>query len=329
MIFLQLSIANILLVTITYPLFVRETLSCINLKTRIGDSKGMIPAILPHSEIFCGTCMIALMLLAIIRYRQIVHSTCVRTVKHRAQHVLVGFWSGLLAMILIPKIFKGSLTLFDNALFQVISPFIFSYVCPLIVICYTYIQTKLFSSKHMAMEWRKGSGHTALVTNIVLRHKRSMHMLMPMSVSSIILIFPLHVTAFASFFAKSYLVEYQLLSAVFVMFFIVLNVFLLPLFHYTFSLQVRASLKKSFKWAKKNFLCYPVKGQKTPKEILDCEQSLNTPPEIHMPHLKLVKSEDYNSYNENAKDFVISGNEFEEMIKLISQEFSEMKESVL
>lgn len=327
---LQVCIANILLVTISYPLFTRHMLWCVHAPV-VFSSSDSITVVPPYAEFFCGLCIVGIMLLSILRYRKIVYSMCLRTEKQRTQHVIMAIWVGTFLVVIIPKVFQTS-TIFASHLFQKIYPFLFWYVFPALLTCFTYVKTKVFSNCRMATEWGKGSGHTALVTNIVLRRKRSVRMVGPMALTAICLTFPLNGGQILSVFAQWYIVEHQNVFAVTIMFCLVLNAFLLPLIQFKLSLEVRKDLTKLYKALKKHMTnaCYKLNGGKPPNGPPTCVQSHSSRPVIFVPHLQANSPFLTNgNVDDDINDFVMSEKDINEIVKLIGKEPSTIRESVL
>lgn len=321
---MQVCISNIILAAIIYPLFTKQLFTgCKTISPDISDTAGNITSIMSFSQLSCGSCMLGLMLLAVIRYRKIVHSMCNRSEKSRSNHIMIALWAGSLFVVLVPKALQTT-KVFANDLFQTIYPFFFWYVCPVILISFTYIRTKIFSKSGLATEWRKGSGHTALVTNITFRHKKRLRMLSPMVTSAVCLTLPFYIWQLASVFAKSYLINYQHISVISAIFCLIFNTFLMPFLHYKLSSTVPQELRKIYKALKTR-----MQGKKsTPHEISTCERSHNIRPTIVIPHLhgqdKLT-----NNNNKDNVDLVMSEIDIEEMISLMTKEPSIVRESIL
>jgi len=196
---INLAIADLCVLAISYPLWLLETLH-----PSWPFGAALCKIIKSVSDAFYGVSLGCMTTISIHRYRMILHAMAAQLTFRQSKLIIACIWLISLLTISLPlyPVIQHSKTNSGQALCHSVWPtktyeqtyqsflLIFWYVCPLLIIFFTFMKIKWFLKKEMAYEWLSGSTNTQLVREHIAGIKKALHMLAPVVIVFAILLFP-------------------------------------------------------------------------------------------------------------------------------------------
>ena len=254
---MNLAIADMCVLVISYPLWVLQSLEPTSWPFGSALCK-IIPSI---SDAFYGVSLGCMTTISIHRYRMILHAMGKQLTFPQSKMIICGIWFISLLTISVPlypvlryqeysslgvvtcqskwpsKTYEQCYQLFL---------LIFWYICPLLIILFTFIRIKLYLEKQMTYEWLQGSEHTLLVANHIMGIKKALRMLAPVVIVFAILMLPWNIIRLVSILTEVHLVEdvhiYIMVSGTM----LVANSVSNPFTYYIMSKEFRIEFQKQF-----------------------------------------------------------------------------------
>ncbi|XP_066922941.1 QRFP-like peptide receptor [Clytia hemisphaerica] len=254
---MNLAIADMCVLVISYPLWVLQSL-----EPNSWPFGSVLCKIIPTiSDAFYGVSLGCMTTISIHRYRMILHAMGKQLTFPQSKMIITGIWFISLLTISVP--------LYPVLRYQELSPqgvvrcqsrwpsktyeqcyqlflLIFWYICPLLIILFTFIRIKLYLEKQMTYEWLQGSEHTLLIANHIMGIKKALRMLAPVVIVFAILMLPWNIIRLVSIFTEVHLVDnvhiYIMVSGTM----LVANSVSNPFTYYIMSKEFRIEFQKQF-----------------------------------------------------------------------------------
>ena len=213
---MNLAIADMCVLVVSYPLWVLQTVAPSSWPFGTVLCK-VIPSV---SDAFYGVSLGCMTAISIHRYRMILHAVGKQITFTHSKIIILTIWIISIASISAP-LFPVKQYRSDGTDTSCLSKwpsrsyersyqlflFIFWYVCPLLIILFTFLRIKLYLEKQMQYNWLKGSEHTMLVANHITGIRKALRMLAPVVIVFAILMLPWNIIRLVSFFTEYHLID--------------------------------------------------------------------------------------------------------------------------
>ena len=279
---MNLAIADMCVLVVSYPLWVLQTVAPTSWPFGAALCK-IIPSV---SDAFYGVSLGCMTAISIHRYRMIIHAVGKQLTFVHAKLIMVTIWVVSLASIsapLFPVVHYNSNSVkvgqtintntvynhsgYDDDFTDITTQhvtcrskwpsrsyersyqfflFVFWYVCPLLIILFTFVRIKVYLEKQMKYDWLKGSEHTLLVANHITGIRKALRMLAPVVIVFAILMLPWNIIRMVSFFTQYHLVDDIQIYIVISGTMLVANSVSNPFIYYIKSREFRIEFQKQF-----------------------------------------------------------------------------------
>lgn len=256
---MNLAIADICVLIISYPLWVIQTLS--------GSwpfGAALCKILLSVSDAFYGVSLGCMTTISIHRYRMILHAMGTQLSFFQAKIIIIFIWFISLSTISVPlypviKYFKVSDTCRCGSFwpsqtyersYQTVLTIVW-YILPLLIILSTFLRIRFYLRKQMQYEWLQGSNHNILISNHILGIKKALRMLAPVVIIFAMLMLPWNILRGISLVTPLHTIPYFQVYIFISGTMLITNSVVNPFIYYIMSVEFRIEFKKQL-WLMKN-----------------------------------------------------------------------------